>query len=114
MDTAFAGINLGLNVISGAMSASAARESARAKMSALSEEKAWNLGVMRRNKADVYANNILSSWGSGINPMTGSNAAVILGNQAVLQDEINFRERQYDTELRNLEAQSKQKYLGLF
>lgn len=114
MDTAFAGIKLGLNVVSGIMGASAARESARAKMSALSEEKAWNLSVMRRNKADVYASNILSSWGSGINPMTGSNAAVILGNQATLQDEINFRERQYDTELRNLEAQSKQKFLGLF
>lgn len=114
MDTAFAGINLGFNLISGALSASAARESARAKMSALSSEKMWNLGVMRRNKADVYASNILSSWGSGINPMTGSNAAVILGNQAVLQDEINFREQQYDTELRNLKAQSKQKFLGLF
>lgn len=114
MDTAFAGINLGLNVISGAMSASAARESARAKMSALSNEKAWNLSVMRRNKADVYASNILSSWGSGINPMTGSNAAVILGNQSVLQDEINFQERQYDIEMKNLEAQSKQKFLGLF
>lgn len=114
MDTAFAGIGLGLSVVSGAMSASAARESARAKMSALSNEKAWNLSVMRRNKADVYASNILSSWGSGINPMTGSNAAVILGNQAVLQDEINFQERQYDIEMKNLESQSKQKYLGLF
>ena len=102
------------NYQGGAMSASAARESARAKMSALGEEKAWNLGVMRRNKADAYASNILSSWGSGINPMTGSNAAVILGNQAVLQDEINFQERQYDIEMKNLEAQSKQKYLGLF
>ena len=112
--TALSGINFGLSLISGAMSAAAARESARAKMSALTEEKAWNIGVMRRNKADVYASNILSSWGSGINPMTGSNAAVILGNQATLQDEINFRERQYDTELRNLEAQSKQKFLGLF
>lgn len=114
MDTAFAGINLGLNMISGAMSAAAARESARAKMSALKNEKAWNLSVMRRNKADVYASNILSSWEAGINPTTGSNAAVILGNQAVLQDEINFQERQYDIEMKNLEAQSKQKYLGLF
>lgn len=114
MDTALSGINLGLSMISGAMSAAAARESARAKMSALSNEKAWNLSVMRRNKADVYASNILSSWASGINPMTGSNAAVILGNQQVMQDEINFQERQYDIEMKNLKAQSKQKYLGLF
>lgn len=107
-------VGLGMSMISGAMNASAKRKAARAQMSALTMEKNWNLSVMRRNKNDVYASNILSSWGSGINPMTGSNAAVILGNQAVLQDEINFREQQYDTELRNLEAQSKQKYLGLF
>lgn len=105
---------LGLSIVSGAMGASAARKAARAKMSALKQEKAWNLGVMRRNKEDAYANNILSSYASGINPMTGSNAAVILGNQAVLQDEINFQEQQYNTELKNLKAQSKQKYLGLF
>ena len=105
---------LGLSLISGAMSASANREAVRAKMSALTMEKNWNLGVMRRNKEDVYASNILSSYASGINPMTGSNAAVILGNQQVLQDEINFQGNQYDTELKNLKAQSKQKYLGLF
>ena len=105
---------LGLSLISGAMGASAARKAARARMSALKQEKAWNLGVMRRNKEDVYASNILSSYASGINPMTGSNAAVILGNQAVLQDEINFQEQQYNMELKNLKAQSKQKFLGLF
>lgn len=105
---------LGMSLISGALSASSARKAARAKMSALSNEKTWNLNVMRRNKADVYASNILESWGSGINSMTGSNLAVIMGNQAVLQDEINFREQQYDIEMKNLKAQSKQKYLGLF
>ena len=114
MDTALSAINLGLNVVSGAVAAAANRASARAKMSALSNERLWNLDVMRRNKSDVYARNILDSWGSGINPFTGSNAGVILGNQAVLQDEINFQERQYDIEMKNLKAQSKQKYLGLF
>ena len=114
MSTALQGVDLGLSMIAGAMSASAARKSARAKMSALANEKAWNLSVMRRNKEDVYASNILQSWGSGINPMTGSNLAVIMGNQAVLQDEIAFQERQYDIEMKNLKAQSKQKYLGLF
>lgn len=114
METALLAANFGMSMISGALGASAARESARAKMAALSNEKAWNLNVMRRNKADVYASNILESWGSGINPMTGSNAAVIMGNQAVLQDEINFREQQYDIEMKNLKAQSKQKFLGLF
>lgn len=105
---------LGMSLISGAMSAAAARESARAKMSALREESAWNLGVMRRNKTDVYARDVLESWGAGINPNTGSNLAVITGNQAVMQDEINFQQRQYAIEMKNLEAQSKQKYLGIF
>lgn len=114
METAFAAINLGLNIVGGITSASANREAARARMAALSNEKTWNLNVMRRNKADVYASNVLESWNSGINPMTGSNAAVILGNQATIQDEINFREQQYDIEMKNLEAQSKQKFLGLF
>ena len=114
METALLALNVGLNFASGAFGASANRKTARAQMAALQEEKTWNLGVMRRNKEDVYAANILQSWGSGINPMTGSNAAVIAGNQAVLQDEINFRERQYDIELKALKAQSKQKYLGIF
>lgn len=105
---------LGLSLISGALNASAQRQAARAKMSALRLERNYNLGVMRRQKEDVYASNILESYGSGINPMTGSNLAVIQGNQAVLQDEINFQEQQYNTELKNLKAQSKQKFLGLF
>lgn len=114
METALLAFNFGMNMVSGALNASAARETARAKMAALSTEKAWNLNVMRRNKEDVYAHNILESWGSGINPATGSTAAIISGNQAVLQDEINFQERQYDIEMKNLKAQSKQKFLGLF
>lgn len=114
METALLAASFGMNMISGVLGASAARKSARAKMAALESEKAWNLNVMRRNKADVYASNILESWGSGINPMTGSNAAVIRENQKVLQEEIDFRGQQYDIEIANLKAQSKQKYLGLF
>jgi hypothetical protein len=114
METALLAIGLGTNILSGALGASANRKAARASIKALKEEKAWNLGVMARNKADVYASNILESFGSGINPMTGSNRAVIEGNQQVLQDEIDFRRRQYDVELKNLKAQSKQKFLGIF
>lgn len=114
METALLAIGLGMNVMQGALGASAARKSARASMAALDAEKSWNLGVMRQNKIDTYARNILDSWGSGIDPMTGSNRAVIENNQRVLQDEINFREQQYDIQLENLRAQSKQKFLGLF
>lgn len=114
MDTAFAGISLGLSVLSGAFSASAQRKSARAQMAALTAEKNWNLGVMRQNKLDTYARNILESYGSGINYSTGSTRAVIENNQRVLEDEIKFRESQYDIELANLKAQSKQRYLGIF
>lgn len=114
METALLAVGLGMNVMQGALGASAARKSARASMAALAAEKSWNLGVMRQNKIDTYASNVLSSWGSGIDPMTGSNRAVIENNQRVLQDEIDFREQQYNIQLENLRAQSKQKFLGLF
>ena len=94
METALLAANFGMNVAQGIFGASAARESARAKMAALQEEKTWNLKVMERNKRDIYASNILESYGSGINYATGSNQAIIAQNQQVLQDEIDFRRRQ--------------------
>lgn len=109
-----AAIGLGLQVAGGISGASAQRKSARAQMRALQQEKAWNLGVMQRNKEDVYAANILSSWGSGIDPTTGSTAGVIASNQQVLQEEIDFQRKQYDIQIANAKAASKQKYLGIF
>jgi hypothetical protein len=41
-------------------------------------------------------------------------AALIGSNENVLRNEMNFREEQYDIQLKNLKAQSKQKYLGIF
>ena len=114
MDSFFSFYNTAISTIAGAMRASAARESARAKMSALNLEKKWNLGVMKQNMEDVYARSLMSAFGSGISSSTGSTCAVIANNQRVLQDEIKFRESQYDIELRNLESQSKQRYLGIF
>lgn len=111
---AVSGIGLGMNIISGALNASANRESARAKMSALTEERRFNFGVMRKNKIDTYASNILQSWGAGIKGTTGSTAALIAANQRVLQEEMNFQASQYDIEMKNLKAQSKQKFLGIF
>ena len=109
-----AAIGLGLQVAGGISGASAQRKSARAQMKALQQEKAWNLSVMQRNKEDVYAANLLSSWGSGIDPTTGSTAGVIASNQQVLQDEIDFQRKQYDIQIANAKAASKQKYLGIF
>lgn len=109
-----AAIGLGLQVAGGISGASAQRKQARAQMKALQQEKAWNLGVMQRNKEDVYAANILSSWGSGIDPTTGSTAGIIASNQQVLQDEIDFQSKQYDIQIANAKAASKQKYLGIF
>ena len=114
METVLLALSLGTSIASGAFGASAARKSARAQMKALKLEKQWNLGVMERNKADIYASNILESYGSGIDYTTGSNRAVSAENQRVLQDEIDFQRRQYDIELKNLKAQSKQRYLGIF
>lgn len=112
--TALAVASFGMSIASGITGASAARKSARASMAALKAEKNWNLGVMERNKEDVYAQNLLQAYGSGISSSTGSTAAVIANNQQVLEDEIRFREQQYNIELKNLKAQSKQKFLGLF
>lgn len=114
METALLAIGFGLNLASGIFGAESNRAQARAKMAALQEEKTWNLGVMKRNKRDVYESNILESWGAGIDPTTGSTRSVIARNQRVLQEEIDFKKRQYDTEIANLAAQSRQKFLGIF
>lgn len=114
MDPFFSFYNTAISTIAGAMNASAARESARAKIAALKLEKNWNINVMKQSAEDTYAKNVLSAFGSGISSSTGSTSAVIANNQRVLQDEIKFREAQYDIELRNLKAQSKQTYLGIF
>ena len=112
--TAMAVASFGMAFASGVSGASASRKSARAQMAALKAEKAWNLGVMERNKTDVFNRQQLSSYGSGIDPTTGSNAAVMAANQKILQDEIDFQTSQYNAQLKNLRAQSKQKFLGIF
>ena len=111
---AFAIASFAMSFASGVTGASAARKSARAQMAALKAEKNWNLGVMEQNKIDTYARNVISSYGSGIDPTTGSNRAVINQNQQVLQDEIDFQKAQYAAQMKNLKAQSKQKFLGIF
>ena len=108
------GVSMLLEFGQGNMNALANRQSAKAQMKALQEEKNWNIGVMERNAEDVFERSMLESWGAGIDPMTGSTAAVIASNEAVLRDEIGFRASQYDTQIKNLRAQSKQKYLGIF
>ena len=112
--TVFAGIGLGLQIAGGISGASAARKSARAEISALESEKKWNLDVMRQNIEDVRETSLLQSWGAGINPLTGSTAAVIENNENVMRKELAFREGQYNKQIANLRAMSKQRYLGLF
>lgn len=115
MFTAFlAAFGTAMSFASGIEGAYAARESAKAKMRSLELEKEWNVGVMERNKKDVYARNLMESYGSGIDSSTGSTRAIINQNQQTLQEEIDFRRKQYDVEIGNLRAQSKQKFLGIF
>lgn len=114
LSTGLEAVDLGLTVIGGALNASASRKSARAAMSALKSEKAWNLGVMRQNIIDTRERSVLDSWSSGIDSTTGTMAALINSNENVLRNEMNFREEQYNIALKNLKAQSKQKYLGIF
>lgn len=114
LSTGLQAVDLGFSLIGGAMDASAARKSARAAMSALKSEKAWNLGVMRQNIEDTFERSLLDAWGSGIDPSSGSMAALLYSNENTLRNEMNFREEQYDIQLKNLNAQSKQKFLGIF
>lgn len=114
LSTGLQAVDLGMTVIQGGLGAAAARESARAAMSALKNEKTWNLGVMRQNIIDTRERSYLESWSSGIDSSSGTMAALIGSNENVLRNEMNFREEQYDIQLKNLKAQSKQKYLGIF
>lgn len=107
-------LGLGMNIISGALQTSASRQRARAQMSALTQSWMWNRDVLRQNKIDTYASNILQSYGAGIKGTTGSTAAIIQNNQDVLEKNIAFQEQQYQTQMKSLKAQSKQKYLGIF
>lgn len=95
-------------------SARAYRKSVRAQMAALQKSWDWNLDVMKQNVEDVTSRSQLQSWGSGINPFTGSNAAIIASNEKVMRDEIDFQREQYETQMGNLRAQSKKRYLGIF
>lgn len=104
----------GLDFMSNAQMAQASRDSARAQMSALENEKNWNIDVMARNAEFIKSRSMLQSWGAGINPMTGSTAAIIAQNESVLAGEIGHTAQEYDRRIHNLEAQSKQKFLGLF
>ena len=112
--TAMAVASFAMSTASGITGASANRTSARAEMKALESERQWNLGVMEQNLVDTRERSLLSSYESGIDPMTGSNFAVIESNERVLRDEMNFRNRQYLTQIGNARAQSKQKFLGIF
>lgn len=114
MDTAFSVASFGLSFASGIFGASAQRKSARAELSALREEKAWNIGVMRQNAIDTYASDILSSYASGIDSSTGSNAAIISRNQSTLSSEIAHQSKMYDIQTKQANAASKKKFLGIF
>lgn len=107
-------VNLGMNMIQGALAASANRQKARAEMSALTQSWMHNKRVMEQNMLDTYASQMLQSWGAGIKGTTGSTGAIISQNQNILREDIAFQEQQYNTQMKNLKAQSKQKYLGLF
>lgn len=114
LSTGLQAVDLGFTLMSGWASAEANRKSAKAARSALESEKAWNLSVMRQNIEDVFDRSIMDAWGSGIDPSRGSMAGLIYNNENVLRNEMNFREDQYNIQIKNLKAQEKQKYLGLF
>ena len=87
--------------------------SAAAAMSALKNEKMWNMNVMRENADTTYDKSLLESYNTGIDPMTGSTATVLAHNDAVLRGEAVFREDQYNKQIKALREQSKMRFLGI-
>lgn len=114
VSTALAIGGFAMSAASGIAGTHAGRMSARAEMKALENERWWNLGVMEQNLVDTRERSLLSSYESGIDPMTGSNFAIIEENARVMRDEMNFMNKQYLTKIGNARAQSKQQFLGLF
>lgn len=108
-------LNAGLSLFSGIMGASASRAEARATASALREEKAWNIGVMRQQRIDQKWSDTMSFWRSGLT-LSGetSAAAVVESNQNVLQRAIEHQSRMYDIKISSADAAANRRFLGIF
>ena len=102
-------------VLEGIFSASGERAQARAQKHALEQEAMFNLAVLRQQKIDQYWNDEMSMWRSGLSTDMGTSARdVIDENQRVLQSNIDFQTMQYMTQIKNLKAQGKRKFAGVF
>lgn len=107
--------SVGMSLVGGIMNASAQGQEARAQMRALQQEKTYNLGVLRQQKEDTYWNDMMSMWKSGLSTSGGTSAtAVVASNQATLQRNIDFQERQYNIQIGNAKAASKRRFMGVF
>lgn len=114
-NTFLSGLDFGLGTIQGILEVSAGRKQVRAQRHALQQEAMFNLAVLRQQKIDQYWNDEMSMWRSGLSTDMGTSARdVIDENQRVLQSNIDFQTMQYMTQIKNLKAQGKRKFAGVF
>lgn len=108
-------ISAGAGLLSSAMSASASRAAARAKMDALKREKRYNIGLMEFEKKDRGFQDMMTAWASGTTTGIGTSTyGAMMSNQDVLQKEIDFQSEMYDTQIGMAKQQSKERFLGIF
>jgi hypothetical protein len=108
-------ISAGASLLSAFYSSSAAAEAAGAKRDALKREKRFNINLMKFEREERGWIDMMSAWASGTTAGIGTSTyGAMMSNQNVLQREIEFQTEKYDTEIKNLNKQSKQRFLGIF
>lgn len=108
-------ISTGASLLSAFYSSSAAAEAAGAKRDALKREKRFNINLMKFEREERGWIDMMSAWASGTTSGIGTSTyGAMMSNQNVLQREIDFQTEKYDTEIANLNKQSKQRFLGIF
>lgn len=108
-------LSAGAGLLSSFYASSSAAEAAGAKRDALKREKEFNIRLMKFEKKERGWLDMMSAWASGTTSGIGTSTyGAMMSNQNVLQREIDFQTEKYDTEIKNLNKQSKQRFLGIF
>lgn len=100
-------ISAGLNIGGNLYSAFSQRNQNKKTIANLRYELQRNKARMLYDWRKENAQNLLSFWGSGVNPMSGSAAGVLTSNKNIVDQNIADMERAVQAEIDNLKAQSR-------
>lgn len=100
-------VSSGINFGSGLISAFSQRRQNRETIANLRYELQRNKAKMIYDWRKENAQNLLSFWGSGVNPMSGSAAGVLTSNKNIVNSNIADMERAVQQEISNLKKQSR-------